>query len=417
MTHFNRRSDSSFGGNFGRKPNQRQQSFSHSNRGNSGGGGGRRGRGNFEYIDTSRFVNKATDIEKEETYVPTNTFNDFDVDQKLKKNIGDKGYVYPSPIQDEAIPFAIEGRDIIGIANTGTGKTAAFLIPLINKVLKDPSETVMIIAPTRELALQIEKEFIDFTKGLQLFAVSCVGGASLYVQVRNLQRGCSFVIGTPGRLLDLTKRGVLNLATTKSVVLDEADRMLDMGFLNDITELLDMTDTENRQMFFFSATLPKQIEGLISRFSKDPVSIMVKTRDTSKNIDQDIIKVPFGSEKIDILCELLAKEVGHKAVIFSEMKHAVEKLSQELEYRGFKAGSIHGDKRHGERVRTLNKFKMNDISILVATDVAARGLDIPDVTHVINYEIPQTYDTYVHRIGRTGRANKKGIALTFVPGR
>ena len=247
-----------------------------------------------------------------------------------------------------------------------------------------------------------------------MFAVVCVGGAPIFAQIKNLRRGCNFVIGTPGRLLDLVKRGEIDLSTTRSVVLDEADRMLDMGFINDITYLLEKTHPE-RQNLFFSATLPKPIEKLIEQFTSDPVRVMVKTRDTSKNVEQDVIRVARGVEKIDVLAELLTKKDEFKKVlIFSEMKHAVEKLSKELIKRGFRAGSIHGDKRHNERQRTLKAFKDDQLNILVATDVAARGLDIPDVTHVINYEIPQTYDTYVHRIGRTGRASAKGVALTFV---
>lgn len=383
-------------------------------------GGGNRRRGGskkkslFERIDVSRFISKATIIEKEEIYLPTHTFSDFAIDERLKTAIANKQYIYPSPIQDKSIPHALEGRDILGIANTGTGKTAAFLIPIINKILKDSKETAIIIAPTRELALQIEKEFIEFTKGMKMWSVSCVGGAPIFAQIKNLRRGCNVVIGTPGRLLDLVKRKELDLSDTRSIVLDEADRMLDMGFVDDITFLLEKTP-KDRQGFFFSATLPKPIEKLIEQFGKDPVHVMVKTRDTSKNVEQDIIRVARGVEKIDVLSELLEKSDEFKKVlIFSEMKHAVEKLSNELIKRGFKAGSIHGDKRHNERQRTLKSFKENNINILVATDVAARGLDIPDVTHVINYEIPQTYDTYVHRIGRTGRASAKGFALTFV---
>ncbi len=376
---------------------------------------GNKKRGNsFERIDVSRFISKATIIEKEEIYLPTHTFSDFAIDEKLKVAIANKQYIYPSPIQDKAIPHALQGRDILGIANTGTGKTAAFLIPLINKVLKNPKETAIIIAPTRELALQIEKEFIEFTRGMKMWSVACVGGAPIFAQIKNLRRGASFVIGTPGRLLDLVKRKEIDLSDTRSVVLDEADRMLDMGFIDDIKYLLEKTP-KDRQSLFFSATLPKPIENLIGQFANDPVRVLVKTRDTSKNVEQDVIRVARGAEKIDVLSELLSKTNEFKKVlIFSEMKHAVEKLSVELIKRGFKAGSIHGDKRHNERQRTLKRFKENELNILVATDVAARGLDIPDVTHVINYEIPQTYDTYVHRIGRTGRASKKGIALTFV---
>lgn len=381
--------------------------------GNRRSGGGRKKGNSFERIDVSRFISKATIIEKEEIYIPTHTFSDFAIDEKLKAAIANKQYIYPSPIQDKAIPHALEGRDILGIANTGTGKTAAFLIPLINKVLKNPKETAIIIAPTRELALQIEKEFIEFTRGMKMWSVSCVGGAPIFAQIKNLRRGCNFVIGTPGRLLDLVKRKEIDLSDTRSVVLDEADRMLDMGFIDDIKFLLEKTP-KDRQSFFFSATLPKPIETLINTFSNDPVRVLVKTRDTSKNVEQDVIRVARGAEKIDVLSELLAGPEFKKVVIFSEMKHAVEKLSVELIKRGFKAGSIHGDKRHNERQRTLKRFKEDELNILVATDVAARGLDIPDVTHVINYEIPQTYDTYVHRIGRTGRASKKGVALTFV---
>lgn len=376
-------------------------------------GGGRKKGNSFERIDVSRFISKATIVEKEEIYLPTHTFSDFAIDERLKAAIATKQYIYPSPIQDKAIPHALEGRDILGIANTGTGKTAAFLIPIINKILNNSKETAIIVAPTRELALQIEKEFVEFTRGMKIWSVACVGGAPIFAQLKNLRRGCNVVIGTPGRLLDLVKRKEIDLSTTRSVVLDEADRMLDMGFIDDITYLLEKTP-KDRQSYFFSATLPKPIETLINTFANDPVRVLVKTRDTSKNVEQDVIRVARGSEKIDVLAELLSGSEFKKVVIFSEMKHAVEKLSIELIKRGFKAGSIHGDKRHNERQRTLKAFKEDHLNILVATDVAARGLDIPDVTHVINYEIPQTYDTYIHRIGRTGRASKKGMALTFV---
>lgn len=381
--------------------------------GNRSGGRNKR-KSSYERIDVSRFISKSTVVEKEEIYLPTHTFGDFKIDAKLKLAIANKNYIYPSPIQDKSIPHALDGRDILGIADTGTGKTAAFLIPILNKILKDKDETAIIIAPTRELATQIETEFNDFARGMRIFGVVCVGGMPINAQIRSLRRECNVVIGTPGRLLDLVKRGEINLSSTRSVVLDEADRMLDMGFINDITFLLEKTP-DDRQGFFFSATLPKPIEKLIERFATDPVKVMVKTRETSKNVEQDVIRLARGEDKIDALCDLLSKEKEFKKVlIFSEMKHSVEKLSNELVKRGFKSGSIHGDKRQNDRQRTLTKFRNNELNVLVATDVAARGLDIPEVTHVINYEIPQTYDTYIHRIGRTGRASKKGVALTFV---
>lgn len=368
----------------------------------------------FERIDVSKFINKSTSIEKDEVYVSENTFNDFKIDERLKCTIAKKNYICPSPIQDKSIPHTLLGKDMLGIADTGTGKTAAFLIPIINKIIKDKKETAIIIAPTRELAIQIEKEFIDLSCGMKIYSSICVGGTPIFPQIRNLRRGCNLVIGTPGRLLDLVKRGEIDLSQTRTVVLDEADRMLDMGFIDDITLLLEKTSKE-RQGFFFSATLPKEVEKLIERFSNNPIKIMVKKRDTSKNVEQDIIRVKDKENKIEVLSSLLDNSDEFKKVlIFSETKHAVEKLSLELIKRGFKAGSIHGDKRHNDRQKTLKLFKEDQIHILVATDVAARGLDIPNVTHVINYEIPQTYDTYIHRIGRTGRANHKGIALTFV---
>lgn len=391
-------------------------------RGGSGGGSrggssraGGRGKGNFERIDFSRFINKATITEKEEVYIPTHTFSDFKVEEVLKKAIANKNYIYPSPIQDKAIPHALVGRDIVGIANTGTGKTAAFLIPLINKILNNKNEKVIILAPTRELAIQIEKELFEFVRGMGIFSVVCVGGAPIFPQIKTLRRRCDFIIGTPGRIMDLVDRKEINLSTVNNIVLDEADRMLDMGFVDDMTKIL-RAMPEEKQAFLFSATLPKEVEKLVERFTKDPVRVMVKTRDTSKNVEQDIVRISRGTEKMDVLEDLLSTAEFDKVIIFAEMKHTVEKISVELIKRGFRAGSIHGDKRHNERQRTLTQFKDGTLSILVATDVAARGLDIPNVSHVINYEVPQTYDTYVHRIGRTGRASAKGTALTFVAG-
>jgi ATP-dependent RNA helicase RhlE len=345
--------------------------------------------------------------------VPDHSFNDFHIDERLKANIASKGFTAPSPIQDKSIPHILRGSDIVGIANTGTGKTAAFLIPLIDKVLKNPKEQILIVAPTRELAIQIEEELKLLTKGLKLFSVCCVGGANIGPQIRELRFHNSFIIGTPGRLKDLMDRKFINLAKFNTVVLDEADRMLDMGFINDIRFMVGQMPNPHHTLFF-SATLSREIEALIHEFLNEPVRISVKTQDTSKNVDQDVVRIKDPTSKIDVLHDLLTQEEFNKVLIFGRTKHGVEKLSRVLAQRGLKVESIHGDKTHSNRQRALGMFKDNRIQALVATDVAARGLDIPNVSHVINFDVPATYEDYVHRIGRTGRGNKKGKALTFV---
>lgn len=387
--------------------------FGGGSRGGFGGGGRGGGRRNMgENIDVSRFINKAETI-VEDVYSPKHTFSDFKVDARLKENIGHKGYVVPSPIQDQAVPYALEGRDILGLANTGTGKTAAFLIPTINKILKDPKHKAIIITPTRELAIQIQRECVDLCRKLSIFNVTCVGGAPIRMQIRALEQKHNIVIGTPGRLKDLFERGSLSIKDVSTVVLDEADRMLDMGFIDDVRYFLKHIP-EKRQMLLFSATMAKEIEKLVHEFLHEPVKISVKTRDTSKNVDQDVIRVADKTKKLDILSGLLQDKSFSKTLIFVETKRSVDRLHSELIGRGFKAESIHGDKEHRQRQNSLAAFSTGRAQILIATDVAARGLDISGVTHVINYEIPQSYDTYVHRIGRTGRADKKGKALTFV---
>ena len=371
------------------------------------------GRGRSDSIHPSKFINKAVITEIVEQFVPEHKFADFQIDERLKNNIITKGYVDPTPIQDRAIPHILKGEDIVGIANTGTGKTAAFLIPLIHKVLSNPKENILIMCPTRELALQIEDELKGFIGGMQLYSVSCVGGAPIGSQIRQLRYRNEFVIGTPGRLKDLIERKVLNLAFFKTVVLDEADRMLDMGFINDMKFMMAMMP-KDRHTLFFSATLSREIEMLIKDFLKNPVSISVKTQDTSKNVDQDVVRVNRGDNKLDILHTMLVQPEFSKVLIFGRTKHGVEKLTTMLNARGFKAESIHGDKNQSARQRALKTFKDDKAQVLVATDVAARGLDISGVSHVINFDIPATYEDYVHRIGRTGRAGKKGKALTFI---
>jgi ATP-dependent RNA helicase RhlE len=389
----------------------------------SGGfGGGSRGgfrssnrssRFEGEKMHYSRFINKAVVTEQTEVFVPAHKFADFAIDETLKANILAKGFTTPTPIQDKIIPYILDGKDVVGIANTGTGKTGAFLIPLMQKAIANPREKMMIIVPTRELAIQIDQEFRSLKGSMEMYSVCCVGGASIGRQISELRYHNSFIIGTPGRLKDLIQRGLIKPAHMSTIVLDEADRMLDMGFINDMHFIMDKMP-ENRHTLFFSATMDKQIETLVKSFLHDPVNVSVKTGDTAKNVEQDIVKVLTGVDKLDVLHDLLNGEDFSKVIIFGRTKHGVEKLSIQLTKRGFKAESIHGDKPHAKRQKALGMFKDNSVNILVATDVAARGLDIPNVSHVINYDLPATYDDYIHRIGRTGRAGKKGKALTFV---
>ena len=373
---------------------------------------GRRFAGKGQHIDVSKFINRAVITEKVERFVPEHSFADFKIDERLKRNITAKNYTTPTPIQDRAIPHILRGADVVGIANTGTGKTAAFLVPLINKVLLNPKENVLIMVPTRELAIQIHAELADFTRGMKLFSVVCVGGANIGVQIKNLRYHNNFIIGTPGRLKDLIERKLINLQSFATVVLDEADRMLDMGFIGDMKYMLALMP-KSRHTLFFSATVGKEIEALIKEFLREPVTISVKTGDTAKNVDQDVVKIK-GKNKIDILHDLLTQADFKKVLVFGKTKHGVERLSKTLAERGFKSESIHGNKNQTKRQRALNLFKDNHVQVLVATDVAARGLDISDVSHVINFDLPATYEDYVHRIGRTGRGDKKGKALTFI---
>jgi superfamily II DNA/RNA helicase len=373
-------------------------------------GGGRKGP-KKDYIDPNRFVKVATPS-TEVVFTPVNSFADFDVNPLLKENIINKGYVTPSAIQDKAIPHGLAGRDVIGIADTGTGKTAAFGIPILQKVMLQGGK-VLIVAPTRELAQQIDDEFRSIAKGSNLKGAVLIGGTGMGTQLRDLRYNPQIIIGTPGRIKDHLERGTLKLHDCNFVVLDEVDRMLDMGFIGDVTEILSKLAVE-RQSFFFSATLNPRVQKLIETFSKDPITISVKTGETGENIHQDIVRVNGDREKIDKLHDLLIGGTIKKAIIFDDTQRSVERLSNELVSRGFSADAIHGGKTQGQRQRSLDKFKSGGLDILVATDVAARGIDVKDISHVINYSTPQTYADYVHRIGRAGRAGKVGYALTFV---
>jgi superfamily II DNA/RNA helicase len=369
-----------------------------------------------DYIDERLFINKDAAVTETTNYTPKHIFTDFGVDPILSDNLTKKGLITPSPIQDQAIPVALEGHDVIGIASTGTGKTAAFLIPLINKLVSDKEHKVMILAPTRELALQVEQEFVTFTRGMKLFSVACVGGAPISKQIKELELGVHVVIGTPGRVKDLIERGRIRMDFFGSIVLDEADRMLDMGFIDDMRYILGQMP-KSKQGLFFSATFSPEIKRLCTDFLNNPVTISVKTRDTASSVVQDVVRVSTDGEKVEALHDILLNKDYQKVLIFREMKRHVDGLQEELAKRGFKVLALHGDMHNRERERAVRALTLGKVQALIATDVAARGLDIDDVSLVVNYDIPNNYDTYIHRIGRTGRGTKLGHALTFVPKR
>jgi len=385
------------------------KSFGQRRSNRSGSRGRNRNKGVF--LNPFMFVKKAVDV-VETPYLPKNSFSDFPLNETVKKNILSRGFNKPTAIQDQAMLSVLEGKDLVGIANTGTGKTAVFLLPLITKVSKDRSQKVLIVTPTRELAVQVQDEFKLFSLRLGIFSALCIGGTSMHVQIRELSRRPNFVIGTPGRIKDLEGRRILNLGHYTNVVLDEVDRMLDMGFIHDVRHIISFLP-KNRQSLFFSATIPKETKVVMQNFLTNPVTVSVKTGTTPQNVDQDIIRTR-GKNKLEILHELLIKKEFKKVLVFGRTKWGVNRLKTNLTKRGFKVVAIHGNKSQGQRLRALNMLKNNKVQILLATDVASRGLDIDNITHVINYDVPGTYNDYIHRIGRTGRAGKKGVALTFV---
>ncbi len=418
---------------FNRESSSSRRSFGSSRPRRSGGGSGRSSLGTNRRTDygrrpmQKRFTkswsthelmrvieerrNNDNHIEVAE-YVVKNSFASFNISPKIKQNIIAQGYTHPTPIQDQAITVILDGKDLIGIANTGTGKTAAFLIPLIEKASKRRDQKIIIMTPTRELAFQIYEEFRHFSKDMGIYAALVIGGANVFRQRQELRKNPNFVIGTPGRLKDFIQQKVLDLSTFNNVVLDEADRMVDIGFIKEMEYIIGLLPKE-RQSLFFSATLSPKVNEILKIFVKNPVTVSVKQQETAANVEQKVVRLN-GQKKIEVLHDLLIKDGYSKVLVFGRTKWGVQELSDELQKRGFKAGAIHGNKRQNQRQLTLTKFKKNEIQILLATDVASRGLDIKDVSHVINYDMPECYEDYVHRIGRTGRANKKGIALTFV---
>jgi len=410
-SNFNKRKPS-FGGGSRSSHGGSRYSGGSSNRGVSRGRGGRGGGRKMPTFDPSQFINKNPAELKVDVYVPKHTFDNFGLDKRLEKTVAEMGITIPSPIQDQIIPEILKGRDVIGLAETGTGKTAAFLLPIIDKTLKNSNQQTLILAPTRELAIQIETELRKLARGMRIFSTICVGGINIRPQIRGLQKENHFIIGTPGRVLDLINRKHMNTSAIKTIVLDEADRMLDMGFIHDMRTIMSSV-TKERQTLFFSATTSKETDAIVNDFLKNPVKISVKKKDVTNSIEQDV--VPHGHhDKFETLTGLLKNPQFSRVLIFGAMKHSVEKLAKELSAHGIKAESIHGNKNHGQRQRALDSFKQGESRVLVATDVAARGIHVDNVSHVINYDLPNTFEDYVHRIGRTGRATKKGKALTFI---
>ena len=365
-----------------------------------------------QLVNPSDYIKEASPVSADD-FQPAHLFTDFSISSQLSENIAAKGFIAPTPIQDQAIPAGLKGRDVIGIAGTGTGKTIAFAVSLVDKLLKDKNTSALIIAPTRELAQQIDKEMQSLIANTQVLSVLLVGGAPMNAQIKQIRRRPRILIGTPGRLKDHMERGTIKLRKTNLVVLDEVDRMLDMGFLPDVTKLLSELHPD-RQSFFFSATMEPRIMQLIETFARDPITIKLQTNSPSGNIHQNVVRYSGKSEKLDKLHDVLLGDSVTKIIIFDETKHGVDKLHVELRTRGFSSDSIHGGKSLGQRRRALSRFKNSDVKILVATDVAARGIDVADVSHVINYSVPQQYDDYVHRIGRAGRAGQIGHAVTFI---
>lgn len=376
---------------------------------------GARGRGpRKENIHPSKFIKPAC-ILTQETYQAQHAFCDFRLHSILEKNIIERGFDFPSPIQDQTIPLAMKGKDIIGIANTGTGKTLAFAIPVLHQLLIDRRSHALVVAPTRELAQQILEELQSLAKGGKIPWALLIGGTPMRPQFRDLSHFPRIVVGTPGRIKDHLERKTLRLNAFNAVVLDEVDRMLDMGFIDDMRGILSNLSFQ-RQSFFFSATMNDKVRTLIREFSNEPITVSVSTGNTSDNVEQNIVKYRSREDKVEKLHAFLVEKRDEKILIFDETKRGVDVLSKELFQRGFAVEATHGNKTQGQRQRVLSKFRSGQIKILVATDVAARGIDVADITYVINYSTPQSYSDYIHRIGRAGRAGKMGYALTFIEG-
>lgn len=345
-------------------------------------------------------------------------FKDLDIIKPILKAVEEAGYEKPTEIQENSIPVVLKGKDILGCAQTGTGKTAAFAIPILQNIVRDKEKNnernikALIVAPTRELAIQIEENFAMYSKYLDIKDTVIFGGVNQSSQVRKINAGVDILVATPGRLLDLSNQKHVDLKNVKYFVLDEADRMLDMGMIHDVKKIISRLPKE-RQNLLFSATMPKEVMKLVNSILKNPVKVEVQpVSSTVEIISQGVYHVPKKNKK-SLLIHLLKDESIKSVIVFSRTKHGANKIAKELEKAGITAAAIHGNKSQNQRQLALNNFKEGSIRVLVATDIAARGIDIDELSHVINYDLPDVAETYVHRIGRTGRAGASGVAITF----
>lgn len=341
-------------------------------------------------------------------------FNELNIESELLQSIERMGFEEATPVQEQTIPLALEGKDVVGQAQTGTGKTAAFGLPMLNKINpKNRNVQGLVIAPTRELAIQVQEELYSLSRDKKVRVISVYGGASIGHQIKQIKNGAQIVVGTPGRMLDHIRRKTLKLHTVETLVLDEADEMLNMGFIEDIETIISEVP-ETRQTLLFSATMPEPIKRIGVKFMKNPETVKIKTKTLSASTVEQFFTKARDNEKFDIMSRLLDVQNPSSTLVFARTKRRVDELAKGLEMRGYQAEGIHGDLSQGKRMSVLKDFKNGRIEILVATDVAARGLDVEGLTHVYNFDVPQDPESYVHRIGRTGRAGEKGVSVTFV---
>lgn len=365
-------------------------------------------------VDVNLLSQKAVKREVK-TYEAQRRFADMPLHAALLANIAKKGYAQPTEIQDRSLEALLERRDLMGVAQTGTGKTGAFLIPLIHHLLENKGdERVLVLAPTRELAVQIEQEYRELTQGMRLKSACFIGGTNMNRDLERAGRPVALTVATPGRLLDLAQRGKIDFKRFGTLVLDEFDRMLDMGFAKDVQRITEAM-TRREHTLLFSATLDPAQKPHIDRLLHKPVEVKVSSGAvTADHVDQEIIRLKEGEDKFAAFLALINQPGFEKVLVFAETKRWVSKVRKKLGQSGLQAEEIHGNKTQNYRQKALQKFKSGKVQVLVATDVAARGLDVSDVTHVINYQLPGSMDSYIHRIGRTGRAGKAGKAYTFV---